>query len=155
MVLQNSRIYEDSQQTDVRTFPPFKIAIHDPMSIGDLRRSGVEVEPGYISTFLITPSQIVTSSSAKDLEEEQRQCRFSFETKSLNLFTKYTQSACLFECQLREAYRQCQCIPWNYPHFEEEIPFCHRYTQDCFEKAMADTNSSDGCDCPFDCATTR
>ena len=125
------------------------------MSIGDLRRSGVEVEPGYISTFLITPSQIVTSSSAKGLGEEDRKCRFRFESGSLSLFTEYTQSACLFECQLRDAHNKCHCIPWNYPQFEEGIPICHRFTQDCFERAMANTSSSKACDCPFDCATTR
>ena len=155
VVLQSSKIYEDSQQTGVRTFPPFKVAIHDPMSIGDLRRSGVEVEPGYISTFLITPSQIVTSSSAKGLAEERRQCRFNFESRSLKLFTEYTQSSCLFECQLREAYNHCQCIPWNYPHFEKGIPICHRFSQECFESVMSNTSSSIGCNCPFDCATTR
>ena len=155
VVLQNSKMYEESQSDGVRTFPPFKIAIHDPMSIADLRRSGVEVEPGYISTFLITPSQIVTSWSAKDLPEKDRQCRFNFESRKLKLFKEYTQSACLFECQLRDAYNSCQCIPWDYPQFQEGIPICNRFSQDCFEKAMADTNSSSTCDCPFDCATTR
>ena len=108
-----------------------------------------------MSTFLITPSQIVTSASAKNLGEEQRKCRFKFESGSLRLFTGYTQSACLFECQLEYSYNKCQCIPWNYPHFESGIPICHRFSQDCFEIAMGDTNSSAACDCPFDCATTR
>ena len=148
-------MYEDRQQDNVRSFPPFKITIHDPMSIGDLRRSGVELEPGYIFTFLITPSQIVTSRSAKDLPQKDRQCQFGFESRSLKLFNEYTQSACVLECQLQEAYSQCHCIPWNYPHFEEGIPICNRFSQECFEKTMADTNSSAICDCPFDCATTR
>ena len=62
---------------------------------------------------------------------------------------------CVLECQLQEAYSQCHCIPWNYPHFKEGIPICNRFSQECFEKTMADTNSSSTCDCPFDCATTR
>ena len=70
-------------------------------------------------------------------------------------FKGYTQSACLFECQIQYAYDKCKCIPWNYPHIESGIPICHRFSQDCFEIAMGDTNSSVACNCPFDCATTR
>ena len=81
----------------------------------------------------------MTSESAKNLAEEQRKCRFKSESGSLRLFTGYTQSACLFECQLEYSYSKCQCIPWNYPHFESGIPICHRFSQDCFEIAMGDT----------------
>ena len=140
---------------DEKTLPPFKIAIHDPMATADLRGSGVEVEPGYVTTFLITPSQIVSSSNLKVLNEEQRQCRFHSEGRKLKLFTKYTQSSCLLECQVQEAYQSCQCIPWNYPHFEEGIPICHKFSQKCFELVMSNMTSSKTCDCPFDCAATR
>ena len=150
-------MYKDSHKTSTnkKTLPSFKIAIHDPMSAGDLRRSGVEVEPGYVTTFLITPSQIVTSSNVKGLNEDQRQCRYHLEGKELKLFTKYTQSSCLLECQVRVAYQKCQCIPWNYPHFEDGIPICHKFPQKCFEMAMTNMTSSNTCDCPFDCAATR
>lgn len=155
MVLKNSDMYKDSHRTGIRTWPSFKIAIHDPMSTADLRRSGVEVEPGLVTTFLITPSQIVTSSSLKVLNEQQRQCRFHFESEKLKLFTKYTQSSCHLECQVKDAYESCKCIPWNYPHFEDGIPICHRFSQKCFEMVMANMTLSNACDCPFDCATTR
>ena len=72
-------MYAKNYKIGVKTFHPFKIAIHDPTEIADLRQTGAEIEPGYTSTFLITPSQIVTSLSAKDLTEEQRQCRFDLE----------------------------------------------------------------------------
>ena len=115
---------------------------------GDVGRQG---EGGYPKKRKIAE----TSFMDGPLGEEQRKCRFKFESGSLRLFTGYTQSACLFECQLEYSYNKCQCIPWNYPHFESGIPICHRFSQDCFEIAMGDTNSSAACDCPFDCATTR
>ena len=148
-------MYAENYKISVKTFHPFKIAIHDPTEIADLRQTGVEIEPGYTSTFLITPSQIVTSSSAKDLTEEQRQCRFDLENGSLKLFKDYSQSACLLECELQEAYGRCQCIPWNYPHLEEGMPICNQFGRDCFETAMANASSSASCNCPFDCSYTR
>ena len=35
----------------------FQVSIHDPLTPADLRSEGVEVEPGYVSTILITPKQ--------------------------------------------------------------------------------------------------
>lgn len=155
MVLRSSKVYEESKKIVVKTFSPFKIGIHDPTEIADLRQTGIEIEPGYTSTFLITPSQIVTSLSPKGLMEEQRQCRFDLENGSLRLFKDYSQSGCLLECELQEAYERCQCIPWNYPHLEEDMPICNQFGRDCFETAMSNASSSATCDCPFDCSYTR
>ena len=152
--LQSSRLYE-SDGSSLLSFPPFRVSIHDPMSVADLRRSGVEVEAGYISTFLITPSQIVTSKSARGLPEEKRECRFQFDSQSLTLFNEYTQSSCIFECQLKKALEKCHCMPWNYPQLNGSHPICHRVSNKCFEKVMSDSNSTIDCNCPFDCATTR
>ena len=41
---------------------------------------------------------------------------------------------------MRYAFQNCGCIPWNYPQFEENQIVCHRFTQDCFEKHMDDTD---------------
>ena len=114
------------------------------------------MEAGYISTFLITPSQVVTSKDARGMSEDQRGCRFFFESKELKLFKDYSQSSCLFECQLKQASRKCQCVPWNYPQLEP-IPLCNYVSQNCFEKVMGDTSVLANCssECPYDCATTR
>ena len=127
------------------------------MSIADLRAAGVDVEVGYISTFLITPSQVVTSKDARGMTEEQRQCRFFFESQDLKLFKDYSQSSCLFECQLKYASLKCQCVPWNYPQLFEDIQLCNYVSQNCFEKAMGNTTILANCsaNCPYDCATTR
>ena len=34
-----------------------QVSIHDPLTPADLRSEGVEIEPGYVSTILITPRQ--------------------------------------------------------------------------------------------------
>ena len=153
--LQGNRIY------DVKTggfvpIEPFRISIHDPLSIADLRSSGVDVEVGYVSTFLITPSQIVTSPTAKNLPKEKRKCLFQEESNKLTLFKEYSQRNCIFECQLKFAFSKCQCIPWDYPHLENEFhKICDRFGRDCFEKFMENTTLIKTCDCPYECATTR
>ena len=58
----------------------FKINIHDPFSAADLGNSGIDVEAGYVTTFLITPSQIATSEDFKDLPFYRRKCLFHDET---------------------------------------------------------------------------
>ena len=39
--------------------------MHDPLAPADLRSEGVEVEPGYISTILITPKQEMMQDKGK------------------------------------------------------------------------------------------
>ena len=49
MVLQNSKIYEDNEQANKRSFPPFKIAIHDPLSIGKALKCNITTGPLILS----------------------------------------------------------------------------------------------------------
>ena len=49
------------------------------MTIADMIGTAFDVNTGYISTFLITPSQIVTSERTKHLSREKRQCQFRHE----------------------------------------------------------------------------
>ena len=64
----------------------FKINIHDPSSVADLRTAGINVIPGYETTFLITPSKIVTSEDVRDLPFYKRNCLFQDEADNLILF---------------------------------------------------------------------
>ena len=114
----------DPKNNDVKPYKPFKVSIHDPLTIADLRSTGVEVEPGYLSTFLITPSQIVTSQTVMALKEERRECRFKKEHEKLKIFQEYSQVSCIFECQINFAFGKCGCIPWDYPHPGDRKPVC-------------------------------
>jgi hypothetical protein len=155
-VLQGIRILEPTPaMKDIKPYNVFKVSIHDPMSIADLRTTGVDVEVGYLSTFLISPSQIVTSRNAQSLSEKRRECRFQHERKGLKLFKEYTRSGCIFECQLNKALSKCGCIPWDYPHPGNLEPVCDRWGKECFEVSMGNTETVEKCDCPYDCATTR
>ena len=134
---------------------PFRIGIHDPMSVADLLGKGATIEPGYVSTFIIKPSQIVTSRSAKDLPVEKRECLFKMDTRKLELFEGYTQANCYFECQLKIAYAKCQCHPWNFPKLNSSWDICSWMGRKCFKRMVKETDLSSQCNCPLDCATTR
>ena len=42
-----------------------QVSIHDPLTPADLRNEGIEVEPGYISTILMTPKQEMMQGQGK------------------------------------------------------------------------------------------
>ncbi len=111
-----------------------KVAIHDPNSPADFRWVGLEVEPGFLTTFLITPSQVKTSLPVKKLDPQRRGCRFKDETDGLGIFSQYTKEGCEFECMMAEALRECHCIPWNYPKFNLSLDVCDFFGAYCFEK---------------------
>ena len=134
---------------------PFKVSIHDPMSVGDIKSSGFEVMPGYVTTFLITPTQIVSSESTMQLPPSKRICLFQHENNDLTLFKVYSQSNCMFECKLNMAYNKCHCIPWNYPHLNDSLNICDRFGKDCFEEYMSNSSMTKKCTCLPECATMK
>eukprot|EP00095_Tigriopus_kingsejongensis_P009175 maker-scaffold145_size311916-snap-gene-1.10 protein:Tk09175 transcript:maker-scaffold145_size311916-snap-gene-1.10-mRNA-1 annotation:"GE16304" len=138
-----------------RVFPVFKVAIHDPNTPADLRSGGIEIEPGYLSTFLITPSETATSEAVKELEPTRRECRFKSEIEGLKIFKQYTQTGCILECKLTAGAAKCGCIPWNYPHLESTDRVCDFHGSTCFERIMANSEQTKDCDCPFDCDSIR
>ena len=69
-------------------------------------------------------------------------------------YRKYTQSNCIFECQLKTASDRCKCVPWDYPQIER-MPICDRFGRECFKTIMTNASLGNTCDCPLDCETTR
>ena len=113
------------------------------------------VWPGYITTFLITPFQIVTSANARGLSVNDRKCMFKHDKEDLTLFKGYSQANCLFECQLKIAYDKCQCVPWDYPHLNDSWSICDRFGRECFLDMMIKVDLHKECNCILDCAITR
>ncbi len=111
-----------------------RLDIHDPAAPGDPRGSGFEVEAGYLTTFLITPSQLSMSSDAEKLDVQSRNCKFKHETGGLEIFTSYSQKGCQLECMLKIAVDICRCTPWNYPMLNTSIGLCDFIGANCFEK---------------------
>ena len=119
-----------------KELPSIKLTIHDPKKPGDMQGTGVLVHPGYITTFLVTTSQVMSSEDIQRLEKGRRKCVFPFENDGMDIFSEYTQSACVFECMLKMAVEKCGCVPWNYPRFYLTTDVCDYLGVFCFEKVL-------------------
>ena len=152
MVIERHHIYDQLKNNREDTF---KIAIHDPASIAMLSTSSVEVKPGQITTFLITPKTIEASEGLRDIHIEKKNCRFHDEVTDSDLFSIYTQNNCRYECKMRQAVQKCQCIPWDYPQFKsKQHPICNKFSRNCFQQVMTNAEAQRNCLCPNDCSIT-
>ena len=73
---------------DFREKPkPFILTVHDPSSPASLRSEGIEVDPGYETTVLITPRVLETTGNAKtSLSSLDRKCKTKLENQGLKIF---------------------------------------------------------------------
>ena len=125
--------------------------------VADVIGTGVDVKPGYISTFIITPSQSITNENTKHLPKEKRQCQFKDEKENSRLFKDYRQGNCIFECQLNIASKKCGCMPWDYPFLNDSLPICDKFGRLCFQTTMINSESTTKCNqsqCKNDCIST-
>lgn len=68
-----------------------------------------------------------------------------------SIFRFYSQKSCKFECRLRQAEKECGCIPWDYPQLDENIELiCDGIKTACFQNAMKGYNET-SCQCDPDC----
>ena len=130
---------------------PFMVGIHDPLHVPDLT---VSIEPGYKTSVVITPSQIVTSPNTKHLSKEERRCQFHDENEDLIIFKVYTEANCNFECKLKIAFDKCQCVPWDYPKLNDSMVTCDRFGRICFKRILELPQTTKNCSCLSDCTTT-
>ena len=122
-----------------------KLMVHDSATPADMRASDevLELKGNKVYNIKVTPRSISVENGVKKLTPTRRNCNLPHEADSLNIFRWYTQSSCLFECQLKRAYRACGCIGWDYPHFSSNLRTCygnvHRSSDGghrCFEAFM-------------------
>ena len=129
---------------------PFLLNVHDPKTPANLLTEGIEISLGYETTITITPKVLETTDNAKDLKPAKRKCKMRNENQDLKIFKAYSQEACSFECGLKEAHRQCGCIPWNYPH-KKYVLLCDTFGIYCFEQVLLLMKSNQSCVCPPSC----
>ncbi len=138
----------------VYRFP--KLMIHDPDTVADARNAAIVLEPGMAYDIAVTPSVTVTDNNGLQLKPDQRKCLAKSESGSLNSFGQYTQSACLFECQLKIAAEKCNCTAWDYPRLNSDVDLCwYKVAKSCFKTQMDSFIDSDDCDCPNDCSSVE
>ncbi len=138
------------------------MAGQDPRELQNILSDGMVIKPGFLYAISVVPTVTVTDSSALKMPLEKRNCLSKDESQNLVIFKTYSQTSCLFECQLRLATHSCNCTKWDYPKVDERYPTCvdrHAYdfrmpelsSTDCFDTAMKKPVRLRDCDCPNDC----
>ena len=94
-----------------------------------------------------------TDESAQGLPETRRKCRLETENRELLVFEKYSREACVLECQVQQAHRECGCFPWDFPHREhnDDFTFCDLMSNICFDQVIRNASTILACECPMDC----
>ena len=110
----------------------FIISITNEINPFDIVDRNYFIVPGYSYTFRVLANQMMTSEDLKKMEPNYRKCLFANESVQLNLTQLYSKSSCEYECLLRNAVRQCKCIPWYIPELPlDNLTYCHYQNTDC------------------------
>ena len=115
------------------------------------------LKPGHEHFLSLTAVDTISDRKIEtSLTPEKRKCFFPQE-KSLKLHTKYSQSACLFECGITQVKLEANfdCLPWFFPSvggMQAEI--CDPWDTQTFMKALRRVPRSKCQDCLPDCQTT-
>ncbi|XP_059083938.1 uncharacterized protein LOC131881175 [Tigriopus californicus] len=134
----------------------FKIGIHHPGSLADLRNDYIKVKPGFEYQVLITPQVHTAEESLRSMSLEKRKCQFQDESSDSLLFKSYSQTNCQLECRLKLAVEQCDCLPWNYPHMVLDgqlTKLCDYRGNYCVEKILQRSITRQECPCYPPCET--
>ena len=74
-----------------------------------------ELKPGYLTTIEVQAMEIKPSLDMKSIPYGRRGCRFEDEVEGMEIFQKYSQSACEFEFRIKSGEQFCRCVPWYIP----------------------------------------
>ena len=84
-----------------------------------IRLNGFKVSAGTETDVIVSTNSLYTTEAAKTIEIRKRKCRFRDEplqdANGSKLMNIYSQTGCVFQCNLEIATRLCGCVPWNYP----------------------------------------
>ena len=125
-----------------------------PLKLLQLRESGIWHLTEEIAHFLMKIAILFFSSTELYYFNDHFNLIYYIQTI---FYRKYTQSNCIFECELKIASDRCQCVPWDYPQLErvKRMPICDRFGRECFTIIMTNASLGNTCDCPLDCETIR
>ncbi len=152
IVRHNSYGYKCNCVTLYDQYQKVFLSLHDPAVVPNLKSDGLLIQPGYFYDIRVQPSVTLTDSSALALKPETRNCLSRDENENLLLYNIYSQSACIFECKLKEALKQCNCSNWDYPRIDPSAPLCLDAKEiDCFASVMEVDAQKYNCSCLNDC----
>ena len=114
----------------------FFMGISDQYDYFDMRSIIQEIKPGFHTIWKVQAMEIVPSDDLYTVLVDKRECKFSDETDGFELFSKYSQTACQFECGIKKAEKICGCYPWYVPapNQTSRHTICDVYGNFCFKE---------------------
>ena len=151
----------------------FRVILHDrhesPM-VHSYDSTVLRLENFETASLSVRSYTVKVLASLRDAEDairskrvEERNCKFSDETKGLLVSKRYTRQGCLFECKIKFTAKTCNCTPWNYPQLPG-YPMCGFFGNLCFHDKMillkhdifnVEELGSPPCGCYPDCRVIR
>ena len=106
--------------------------------------------------------------SMESLSPAKRGCRFKEESEGLSFHKDYSRTSCIFECTLKMALKELECVPWYLPQVAGVPPCRCEWPQIAMVIIIFASSSktadflntmalvkSDSCDCLPDCESTE
>ena len=109
---------EPEYKTDAvkNNFVGFKTLVHSPYDFPEVEAVGMAVNQNIRSYIGIRGYHSWITEDADGWKPDQKKCA-SRDDIDLNVFEDYTRKNCVFECQAKEFFDQCGCLPYHYPNF--------------------------------------
>ena len=141
------------------TTKPYKVLLSSADGYMNILSNGIDAKPGYETTFLVQPIQVVANENVHSVNKEPRKCNFPDEANKESIFSNYSQASCELECKSNFAREKCHCTPWNFPSPAslEKPTICDLFGSNCFINEITNVSTIEECinSCPLDCNNVR
>ncbi len=130
-----------------------RVAIHDPFVLPDFQGEPITVYSKNTYTITVTPSLSSIDEQVDELPPTEKNCMSGSDDHNLTLFRTYSYASCTYECHLKHATTDCNCIPWDLPRWTEDLPVCHYPGSSCVKERMENPGGIEPvtCSCAKDC----
>ena len=97
----------------------------------------ITLKPGHEYEIEITPIGQETTHGFRNLPYADRNCKLDGELNEGSIFKIYSKANCMYECEVEQAYKYCDCIPWDFFHQKKsQMQECDVYGRTCFHNMV-------------------
>uniref|UniRef100_W8BES3 Sodium channel protein Nach n=1 Tax=Ceratitis capitata TaxID=7213 RepID=W8BES3_CERCA len=129
----------------------FKILLHNPLEVPNMREIGLPLTPGRETKVRIRAVKTDSEQGLRSMSKMSRRCLFADE-KPLEYYRFYTQRNCEVECLAKMLLKYCGCVTHFVPLFLENQNQCGIYEMSCVMRIhLQSMASNNGKGCPEVC----
>ncbi|XP_054087734.1 pickpocket protein 28-like [Zeugodacus cucurbitae] len=116
----------------------FKILLHNPLEVPNMREIGLLLSPGRETKIRIQPEKVESERYVRYISKNARKCLFEDEER-LDIYNEYTQRNCGVECSASEISETCGCLPHYVPRLYGNETTCSMRESNCVERIRLET----------------